>query len=60
MDLVVAVPGPQSTVLVLHGLSTCALRMWELPGPGRDPVSPALAGGFFATELPGKSWSIVD
>ena len=29
--------------------------MWDLPGPGREPVSPALAGGFLATAPPGKS-----
>ena len=23
---------------------------WDLPGPGIEPVSPALAGGFFTTE----------
>ena len=28
--------------------------MWDLPGSGIEPVSPALAGGFFATEPPGK------
>ena len=28
--------------------------MWDLPGPGIKPVSPALAGGFFTTEPPGK------
>ena len=28
--------------------------MWDLPGPGVKPVSPALAGGFFTTEPPGK------
>ena len=28
--------------------------MWDLPGPGLEPRSPALAGGFFTTELPGK------
>ena len=27
----------------------------DLPGPGIEPVSPALAGGFFTAELPGKS-----
>ena len=26
----------------------------DLPNPGNEPVSPALAGGFFATEPPGK------
>ena len=29
--------------------------MWGLPGPGLEPVSPALAGGFLATVPPGKS-----
>ena len=28
--------------------------MWDLPGPGIKPMSPALAGGFFSTEPPGK------
>ena len=32
---------------LLHGL-------WDLPGPGIKPVSPALAGGFFFRELRGK------
>ena len=27
----------------------------DLPEPGIKPVSPALAGGFFTTEAPGKS-----
>ena len=32
--------------------------MWDLPGPGLEPVSPALAGGFLTTVPPGKSlWS---
>ena len=26
----------------------------DLPHPGIEPVSPALAGGFFTTEPPGK------
>ena len=26
----------------------------DLPDPGIEPASPALAGGFFTTELPGK------
>ena len=26
----------------------------DLPNPGIEPTSPTLAGGFFATELPGK------
>ena len=28
--------------------------MWDLPGSGMEPVSPALTGGFFTTEPPGK------
>ena len=28
---------------------------WDLPGPGIEPVSPALAGGFPTTAPPGKS-----
>ena len=29
--------------------------MWDLPGPGMEPVPLALAGEFFTTEPPGKS-----
>ena len=29
--------------------------MWDLPGPGLKPVSPALAGVFLTTAPPGKS-----
>ena len=29
--------------------------MWDLPGPGLKPVSPALAGGFLTTVPPGRS-----
>ena len=42
------------------GFSSCGARalllcgMWELPGPGLEPVSPALAGGFLTTAPPGK------
>ena len=42
-------------------LSSCRARalllrgMWGLPGPGLEPVSPALAGGFLTTASPGKS-----
>ena len=30
------------------------LSIGDLPDPGIKPVSPALAGGFFTTEPPGK------
>ena len=29
--------------------------MWDLPRLGMEPMSPALEGGFLATETPGKS-----
>ena len=42
-------------------LSSCGAQasllrgMWDLPGPGLEPVSPALASGFLTTVPPGKS-----
>ena len=42
-------------------LSSCGARaqllrsMWDLPGPGLKPVSPAMAGGFLTTAPPGKA-----
>ena len=39
-----------------YGARALLLRgMWDLPGPGLEPVSPALAGGFLTTAPPGKS-----
>ena len=41
-------------------ISSCGSRaqllrgMWDLPRPGLEPVSPALAGGFLTTAPPGK------
>jgi len=43
-----------------HRLSSCGARakvlcgMWDLPEPEIEPMSPALAGEFFAIEPPGK------
>ena len=34
---------------LLHG-------MWDIPGPGLEPVSPALAGRFLTTVPPGEPW----
>ena len=34
--------------------------MWDLPGPGLEPVSPALAGGFLTTAPPGKSPDVLN
>ena len=48
------------SVVVAHGLSSCGSRaqllhgMWDLPRPGLEPVSPALAGRFSTTATPGK------
>ena len=42
-------------------LSSCGARaqllcsMWDPPGPGIEPMFPALAGGFLTTVPPGKS-----
>ena len=48
--------------ILLHaGFSSCDARaylphgMWDIPRPGIEPMSPALAGGFLTTEPPGKS-----
>ena len=46
-------------------LSSCGSRarllrgMWDLPGPGLEPVSPALAGRFSTTAPPGKPCCVI-
>ena len=46
--------------LQTRGLSNCGSRaqllggMWDLPRPGLEPMSPALAGRFSTTAPPGK------
>ena len=46
--------------LQMRRLSNCGSRaqllcsMWDLPRPGHEPVSPALAGRFSTTAPPGK------
>ena len=48
---VVAAPrlqSPGSAVVAAQAQSLC--RMWDLLDPGIEPVSPALAGGFFTRE----------
>ena len=66
--LFIAVCGPLTIVASLvaehrlqtRRLSNCGSRsqllrgMWDLPRPGHEPVSPALAGRFSTTALPGK------
>ena len=50
----------QTHRLQTRRLSSCGSRaqslrgMWDLPRPGHEPVSPALAGGFPTTAPPGK------
>ena len=49
--------------LQTHRLSSCGSQaqllrgMWDLPRPGLEPVSPALAGRFSSTAPPGKPQS---
>ena len=43
-----------ASLIVEHRLSSCG-SMWNLPGPGIEPVSPALADGVLTSRLPGKS-----
>ena len=48
--------------LAISGFGACAELppgMWNLPGPGPgiEPMSPALAGGFLTTGSPGKFYS---
>ena len=66
--LFIAVRGPltiAASLAVEHRLQTrrlssCGSRaqllrgMWDLPGPGLEPVSPALAGRFSTAAPPGK------
>ena len=66
--LFIAVRGPLTVVASLvaehrlqtRRLSSCGSRaqllcgMWDLPRPGLEPVSPALAGRFSTTAPPGK------
>ena len=47
-------------------LSSCGTQaqllrgMWDLPRPGLEPVSPALAGGFSTTVPPGKPCAVLE
>ena len=41
-----------SQARILDGLPFPSLG--DIPEPGIEPASPALAGGFFTTDLPGK------
>ena len=56
----IAAPPVAGHRLQAHRLSSCGSRaqllhgMWDLPRPGLEPVSPALAGRFSTTAPPGK------
>ena len=61
--LFIAVRGPltiAASLVAEHRLRRCGSRaqllrgMWDLPRPGLEPVSPALAGGLSTTAPPGK------
>ena len=68
--LFIAVRGPltiAASLVAEHRLQTRRLSnsgswaqllrgMWDLPRPGLEPVSPALAGRFSTTAPPGKPW----
>ena len=65
--LFIVVRGPLTIAASLveeHRLSNCGSRaqvlhgMWDLPRPGLEPVSPALAGRFSTTAPPGKPLSL--
>ena len=54
-----------ASVLVAHEVSSCDAQaqlphgMWNPPGPGMEPMSLALAGGFLATGPPRKCREMV-
>ena len=70
--LFIAVRGPLTIAaslvaehrLQMRKLSSCGSRaqllrgMWDLPRPGLEPVSPALAGRFSTTAPPGKPFPV--
>ena len=39
---------------VVRPSRSCSVALWDPPRSGIEPVSPALAGGFFTPEPPGK------
>ena len=49
-----------ASVIPARGRSSCGMwaylphSVWDPPGPGMEPVSPVLEGGFLTTEAPGK------
>ena len=47
----------------VHGMSQARILEYappgDLPDPGTDPTSPALAGGFFTAEPPRKTYGLI-
>ena len=55
--LLLQITGPRPTAFSSCGKWAQLLcGTWNLPGPGIEPVSPALAAGFLSTEPPGKAF----
>ena len=60
--LIAAAPHCRAEALGYVGFSnfgTAATWRVDLPGPGVEPVSPALAGRFLPTGPPGKSYAFM-
>ena len=63
--LLLAVSSRCRTLALEHWLSCCGAwalllhGMWELPGPGIEPISPDLPGRFLSTGPPGKSCTLL-
>ena len=56
----VMIPGLQRTgsIVVVHRAKLLC-GMWDISGSDIEPILPALAGGFFTTEPPGKPWVLL-
>ena len=58
-------PSTWASVVAVGRLTNCGAGaqllcgMWDLPGPGMEPMFPALAGRFFVPGPPGKSLSLL-
>ena len=65
LRLLAAVTSPYGLGSREGGLSSCSAGawlscvVWDLPGPGIEPASPALAGSFLTTRPPGKPKSVL-
>ena len=52
LQLLLSMPNSCAWASLPHG-------MWDLPRPGMEPVSPALASGLFTTETPGEPRNVL-